>query len=127
MHEAFKRVKDHFKDHDDLKRAFFQLRNGIHEYVSGCTKNVKVTIYIDNILDDPIEVLAGAGDNDLVINIEEDANVKYRWTKETWVKKINDAWNQVQSTLERIIDHITSEASTLLTVIGTNRLAITGR
>lgn len=124
LHDAFKRVKDNFKDHDELKRVFFQLRGGIHNFVSGCVKNVKVTIYIDEVLEDPIEVIAGAGDNELVITIDENADVSYDWTKETWSKIIKDAWNNVQSILQDILGYISSKASSLLSVKGSNRLAI---
>lgn len=107
-----------------MKRVFFQLRGGIHNFVSGCVKNVKVTIYIDEVLEDPIEVIAGAGDNELVITIDENADVSYDWTKETWSKKIKDAWNNVQSILQDILGYISSKASSLLSVKGSNRLAI---
>lgn len=99
---------------------------GIHRFVSGCVKNVKVTIYIDEILEDPIEVLAGAGDNELVITIDENAHVSYEWTKETWSKIISDAWNLVQSILQDILGFITSKARSLLSVKGSNRPAIKG-
>lgn len=124
LHDAFKRVKDNFKDHDELKRGFSQLRRGIHNFVSGCVKNVKVTIYIDEVLEDPIEVIAGAGDNELVITIDENADVSYDWTKDTWSKKIKDAWNNVQSILQDILAYISSKASSLLSVKGSNRFAI---
>lgn len=124
LHNAFKRVKDNFKDHDDLKKVFYKLRGGIHNFVSGCVQNVKVSIYIDEILEDPIEVLAGAGDNELVITIDENADVSYEWTKETWSKIIKDAWNNVQSILQDILGYISSKASSLLSVKGSNRPAI---
>lgn len=85
-----------------------------------------MTIYIDEILEDPIEVLAGAGDNELVITIDEDANVNYEWTKETWSKVLRDAWNHVQSIIQEILEFITSKASSLLSVEGSNRPAIKG-
>lgn len=85
-----------------------------------------MTIYIDEILEDPIEVLAGAGDNELVITIDENAHVSYEWTKETWSKIISDAWNLVQSILQDILGFITSKASSLLSVKGSNRPAIKG-
>lgn len=85
-----------------------------------------MTIYIVEILEDPIEVLAGAGDNELVITIDENAHVSYEWTKETWSKIISDAWNLVQSILQDILGFITSKASSLLSVKGSNRPAIKG-
>lgn len=85
-----------------------------------------MTIYIDEILEDPIEVLAGAGDNEHVITIDENAHVSYEWTKETWSKIISDAWNLVQSILQDILGFITSKASSLLSVKGSNRPAIKG-
>lgn len=126
LHNAFKRVKDNFKDHDELKKAFINLRGGIHNFVSGCVKNVKVTIYIDEVLEDPIEVIAGAGDNELVITIDENAHVNYDWTKETWSKVLSDAWNHVQSIIQGILGFITSQASSLLSLKGSNRPAIKG-
>lgn len=85
-----------------------------------------MTIYIDEILEDPIEVLVGAGDNELVITIDEDAHVAYEWTKETWSKIFSDAWNLVQSILQQILGCITSKARSLLSVKGSNHLAIKG-
>lgn len=109
-----------------MKKAFFNLRGGIHNFVSGCVKNVKVTIYIDEVLEDPIEVIAGAGDNELVITIDENAHVNYDWTKETWSKVLSDAWNHVQSIIQGILEFITSKASSLLSLKGSNRPAIKG-
>lgn len=104
-----------------MKRAFFKLREGIHEYVSGCVKNVKVTIYIDEVLDDPIEVTVGAGKNELIITIDENAHVSYKWTKETWRKIVKDARNDVKSILQEILQFITKS---LPSVEESNRPAI---
>lgn len=99
-----------------MKRVFFQLRGGIHNFVSGCVKNVKVTIYIDEVLDDPIEIRAGAGENDFIITIDKDANVTYSWTRETWGKVLRDAWNKAKDITERIIGFIASKVGTLISL-----------
>lgn len=124
LHNAFKRVKQHFKGHDQLANAFYKLRGGINDIVSGCEDNVNVSIYIDEVLDDPIEVCAGAGENELVITIDKDANVSYSWPKETWLKCISDAWNHAKSVTKSIIEYIVSSVSDLLSVEGPDRPAI---
>nr|XP_034312015.1 uncharacterized protein LOC117684354 [Crassostrea gigas] len=116
LHNAFKRIKEKFKDHSELKTAFYKLRGKIHTFIGNCVNNVKVTIYIDEVLDDPIEIRAGAGENDFIITIDKDANVTYSWTRETWGKVLRDAWNKAKDITERIIGFIASKVGTLISL-----------
>lgn len=109
LNTAFARVKEKFKNHHDLKKAFQSVRDEINDVVQGCVNNVKVVIYIDEVLDDPIVVNAGEGDNKLRITIQPGGNVTYSWTYETFSKIFYDAWNGVKEITKNIIKGITSK------------------
>lgn len=68
-----------------------ELRDGITEAVKNCSDNVRVVIYIDDVLDEPIFIGIGAQENHLIISIRNNGKVEYRWTKETWSKVFRDA------------------------------------
>lgn len=91
LNKAFIRVKDNFQNFQELKRAFQDVGDDINDVVRSCADNVRVVIYIDEILDDPIVVSVGKEQNRLQIIIKEGGNVEYSWTKQTWSKVFLDA------------------------------------
>lgn len=99
-----------------MEAAFFKLREGINSFVSTCVSNVTVIIYMDAVLEDPIEVTAGEGENKLIITIDKDAKVSYNWTRKTWGKIFRDGLNNVKSIVQDIIGFISSHAGTLLSL-----------
>lgn len=71
--------------------------------VRGCHDNVKITVYFDDILNEPIVVRIGNEENHLQITFKLDGRVAYCWTKETWSKFFRDCWEDVKSLLKKII------------------------
>lgn len=69
-----------------LKDMFIDVRENICKSVKICADNVEVVVKMNEILDDPITVTAGKGENKLLITIHSKTGVDYKWTKETWTK-----------------------------------------
>lgn len=120
MHRAFRRVQQKFDEEDPqhikMKEAFEELRDGICDIVRNCSTNVKVVIYIDGVLDEPITAKAGNGDNRLRMTIKRNGTFTYGWTKETWGKFFNDAWERVTSLMKNILGFIISSVSKIYSV-----------
>lgn len=125
LNKAIQRVHDKFDGYEELKETFNNVRDNIHNVVYSCAENVKVVIYFDKVLREPITVGVGKEENRLRITIKSSGKVTYSWTKETWGKKIRDAWNNVKSIIQGILDFFVSKASALLSVAMPYRLAIT--
>lgn len=51
-----------------------------------CVDNVKVVIYMNEILDDFIIVIVGKGENIFLVIIYSEIGVDYKWIKEIWIK-----------------------------------------
>lgn len=125
LNKAFQRVYDNFDGYDELKEAFCDIRDEIHNFVRSCADNVIVVIYIDEVLREPIKAGVGKEENRLRITIKSGGKVTYSWTKETWSKIFYDAWNKVKSIVQGIISVIVSKASTLFSVTRPDPPAIT--
>lgn len=110
MTRAFARVKRKFNDYDELREAFYDVRDDITKVVKTCSDNVRVVIYIDDVLDDPIVVGIGAEENRLRISIRSNGKALYSWTKETWSKIFRDGWEGVKSLTKKILGSIASKA-----------------
>lgn len=69
-----------------LREMFFQFRVGIRVLVRSCADNVEVVVKMNEILDDPIIIITGKGENKLLVTIHSETGIHYRWTTETWTK-----------------------------------------
>lgn len=118
---GYSRVRDKFIGHDKSKQEYLKLRSSISSYVGSSMKNVHVTIYVDDVLEEPIIICAGEGENKLVIIIDADANVTHNWEKKTWSKVLRDAWENIESVVKHIAQMIVSKTSAL---VGPRRLAV---
>lgn len=78
--------KANFDQRQTFKKMFIEVREMIHKLVRSCADNVKVVIHMNEILDDPIIVTAGKGENILLVTIHSETGVDHKWTKETWTK-----------------------------------------
>lgn len=116
LNKAFQRVYDNFEEHQELKDTFYDVRDDIHKYVQSCAENVEVVIYIDKVLREPIKVGVGKEENRLRITIKSGGKVTYSWTKETWSKKVRDAWNNVKSIIQGIVGFFVSKARSIFPV-----------
>lgn len=113
---AFARVKRKFNDYDQLREAFYDVRDDITEVVKTCSDNVRVVVYIDDVLDDPIIVGIGAEENRLRISIRSNGKASYSWTKETWSKIFRDGWEGVKSLTKKILGFIASKARAVFAI-----------
>lgn len=102
LHEAFVRVKEKFKGHEQKREAFYSIRDGFCAMIQSCAKDVVVVLYVDDILDEPIKVDIGKQRNRLRITIKTNGTVTYRWTKETWKKIFKDVKESVESLAKRL-------------------------
>ena len=62
----------------------YEIRNSIHQHMKTCADNVRVTIYVDEVLDEPLVFSVGPGENDLLISVNHDGTVEYKWTNCTY-------------------------------------------
>lgn len=49
--------------------------------IDGCADNIKITIYLDDVLDGSIEIRAGQAENCLRITITNNGDITHNWTK----------------------------------------------
>lgn len=108
LHEAFKRVKEKLKDHKEIREAFFGIRDCIYQWVRSCADNVRVVLYVDDILDDPITIGVGSQENRLRITIKPDGKVTYSWTKQTWGKIFRDVKEKMKSLIQAFVGFLIS-------------------
>ena len=113
--KAFQRIK-HNLNELKIREAFYNVRDEIHEYVKTCERNIRVVIYFDDVLDDPLVVVVGPGENRLRITIKRNGTVTYSWTKETWAKFFRDAWEGIKSLTVNVLQCIVSNVNLLLKV-----------
>lgn len=74
--------------------------------VRGCCDNVRITVFFDDILDEPLVVPIGKEENCLQITFKQDGRVKYNWTKQTWSKFFRDCWEGGKSFIRNIISFL---------------------
>lgn len=79
-----------------FKKNFIEIRGNISKLVRSCADNVKVVIHMNAILDDPIIVTAGKGENILLVTIHSETGVDYKWTKETQTKVFGNGWENAR-------------------------------
>lgn len=120
MNEAFRRVQQKFNEddpqHQKMKEAFEDLRDGICDIVKQCSTNVKIVLYVDGVLDQPITAVAGNGENRLRMTIKRNGKFTYGWTKETWGKFFKDAWERAVTLMKKILEFFISRTSKIYSV-----------
>lgn len=108
MQNAFIKVKDDLNERPTMREAFYYVRDNIHEVVRSCATNVRVVIYFDDVLDEPIHVKSGREENRLRITINSDGTSTYAWTKQTWAKVFLDVKEDVKSIAQTILTRFLS-------------------
>lgn len=76
--------------------------------------DVCVIVYIDDVLDDPIEITKGNGKSRLRLTIQANGTVSYAWTEEAWTKVLKDSPLQTHRISKNIVAIISKHMSTLL-------------
>lgn len=95
--------KAHFNKDKKMKDAFFDLRDSLHNMIKQCSDNVEITIYVNDILDQPIVIKRGKMENRIRITINSNGEVTHGWTKETWTKTLWDWFYGFFDLIERIV------------------------
>lgn len=110
LQEAFVRVMKKFEGHQLEKETFYCIRDGFSSLIKSCANNVRVVLYVDDILDKPIAVRVGNEENRLRITIKTNGTVTYSWTKETWGKIFRDVKETIDSLAKKVLMLIKSIA-----------------
>lgn len=90
LNRAILRVKETIKDKKDVQDRLSRVRREINETVRGCADNVRVIIYIDGVLDEPMVFSHGKEENKLVITLERDGGIDYTWADKSLGKYFRD-------------------------------------
>lgn len=103
MQKAFIKVKDDLNERPTMREAFYYVRDNIHEVVRSCATNLRVVIYFNGVLKEPLVVTSGSEENRLEITINTDGTSTYAWTKQTWAKVFLDVKENVKSITQTIL------------------------
>lgn len=125
LQEAYVRVKKKFEGHQQHREAIYRIRDGFSSLIESCADNVRVVLYADDILDEPIVVKIGNQENRLRITLKTNGTITYRWTKETWGKIFRDAMMTINSLAKKIVSLFTSVARSAGAIGHEERLALT--
>ena len=79
IHRSIEKLKEILKNHDSTKEALYTLRDKIQPMIDGCADNIKIIIYLDDVLDGSIEIKAGTEENCLRITIQNNGNITHNW------------------------------------------------
>lgn len=107
-----------------MKNAFYDLRDQMSGLVKTCSRDVQVVVYFNGVLDDPLSVTVGPGNNRLRITIKRNGTFTYGWTKETLGKCFRDAWEDAKSIAKKILCLIAKTAYGILKIASELPLAI---
>lgn len=83
-------MKEKIKDKKDVQDGLSKVRKEINETVRGCADNVRVVIYIDGVLDEPMIFSHGKEENRLVITLKRDGGIDYTWADRSLGKYLRD-------------------------------------
>ena len=112
------------EEHLKMKNAFYDLRDEMSGLVKTCSRDVQVVIYFNGVLDDPLTVTVGPGNNRLRITIKRNGTLTYGWTKETFGKCLRDAWENAKSIAVKILGFIAKTAYGILRIASELPLAL---
>lgn len=97
VHNEIQKFKHKFEGAEKQKQALYNVRNKIDELVGFWSKNIRLSLIVDDVLPKPIVIKAGKGENQLCIYINSDGTHTHVWEKRTWLKEITDIGKQVIS------------------------------
>lgn len=116
LNGAFARVKAKFRNRPELIKAFADVRKAITQAVRSCADNIIATVYVDEVLDDPIITTVGKGENKLLITIDSENGIDFTWTEETVAKAFWDGWGYGQDIAKKIVAAIATFTGALLAI-----------
>lgn len=94
MNDVIEMFKHKLESFEKQKQGLYSARNKIVGLVNSCSNNVQLSIFVDDVLPQPIVIRAGKEENQLCIFIKSDGTVEDAWKKKTWKKRISD-WFRV--------------------------------
>lgn len=79
-----------FLDFEAQRQGFFDARDKIHDLVKMCSDNVKIFIFVDDVLGTckPIVICAGKMENVVHITVKTSGIVTHDWKKKSWQKRV---------------------------------------
>lgn len=113
VNKAFSKVKDLIRTKKGLRKGLADVRKLITQTVQSCSDNV-VKIYMDEVLDDPIVISNGRGDNKLVLTIDSEDGVDFTWTETTMAKAFWDGWGVGTKITKAILQTLAGLSSAVL-------------
>lgn len=114
VNKAFSKVKDLIRTKKGLRKGLADVRKLITQTVQSCSDNVVVKIYMDEVLDDPIVISNGRGDNKLVLTIDSEDGVDFTWTETTMAKAFWDGWGVGTKITKAILQTLAGLSSAVL-------------
>lgn len=86
-----------FEDFENQKQGLYNARDEIVDLVNGCSDNVCLSIFVDDVLDQPIVIKSG-DKNVLFISIKCNGTLKSTWKKRTIEKHLKDLYKRIDFT-----------------------------
>lgn len=83
IHTSLERLRYILSNHGATKNTLCTLRDNIQRMIEGCADNIKITIYLDDVLDGFIEIMAGQEENLLSISIKSNGDMTHSWNRRT--------------------------------------------
>lgn len=77
-----------FLDFEVQRQGFFDARDKIHDLVKMCSDNVKIIIFVNDVLGKPIVICAGKMKNVVHITVKTSGIVTLDWKKKLWKKRV---------------------------------------
>ncbi|XP_078318198.1 uncharacterized protein LOC144620654 [Crassostrea virginica] len=98
---SLEKLKEILGDHDSTKKALYTLRDRIQPMIDGCADNIKITIYLDDVLNGSIEIKAGQAENCLRITIKNNGDIIHNWTKTIEELTFECGKDEVHATIQK--------------------------
>lgn len=93
LHSVYEKLTPELRGSQEQRVGFHRLRHDFNLLVKNCADNVKVTLYISDVV---IVICAGKMENEIVITIRYDGYTDINWQKKTWSKYFNDGLDEMK-------------------------------
>lgn len=90
VHDEIQKFKHKFEGDEKQKQALYKVRDEIDGLVSFGSNNIRFSLFVDDVLPEPIVFKAGKEENQLCIYINSDGTHSCVWEKKTFGKKCID-------------------------------------
>lgn len=90
VNDVIEKFKHKLERFEKQKQGLYNARSEIVGCLNWCSDNVRLLIFVDDVLPQPIVITCGKEENQLCIFIKIDGTIKPVWEKRTWIKHILD-------------------------------------